>query len=187
MSDLDVDIRAVAGASYGARVAAPDTNQPTAEEPSAAAVQSGDLQASQTGPVLDPSNGVAAAQPQFRYDSFRYLYRPDYGRVVLVGQNPETGRQISQIPSQRALQLYAEQRQSELRNALSASAADGKKSQAGTNHRSFDGAKAGKGASGGGQSNLIGPAPAKAASAPSLPTPSPAFLAAAFSPVNITI
>ncbi|MET1028279.1 MAG: hypothetical protein ABWY00_13995, partial [Dongiaceae bacterium] len=40
-------------------------------------------------------------------------YKPDYGRIVLIEQSPVTGEQISQIPSQRVLELYAEQRRSE--------------------------------------------------------------------------
>ncbi|HVJ43475.1 MAG TPA: hypothetical protein VM639_18385 [Dongiaceae bacterium] len=184
MSDFDVDIRAVNGASYGARSAASDVSQPSVEDLSSSAAQ-----ASVPQPVSGSgSDTVAAIQPQFRYDSFRFLYRSDFGRIVLVDQNPETGQTVSQIPSQRALQLYAEQRQADLRNALSASAADSQ-GQAGTSHRGFTGAQTAKASVTSAQSGFIGPSTGKVASPPppTIPTPSPAFLTAAFSPVNITI
>ena len=42
----------------------------------------------------------------FRYNSFEFVYRQDIGRIVLVGQSPETGERVIQVPSEKALQAY---------------------------------------------------------------------------------
>lgn len=42
----------------------------------------------------------------FRYNSFEFIYRQDIGRIVLVGQSPETGERVVQVPSEHALRAY---------------------------------------------------------------------------------
>jgi len=43
----------------------------------------------------------------FRYNSFEFVYRQEIGRIVLVGQSPETGERVVQVPSEQALRAYA--------------------------------------------------------------------------------
>jgi hypothetical protein len=42
----------------------------------------------------------------FRYKSFQFIYRQDIGRIVLIGQSPETGERVIQVPSEHALRAY---------------------------------------------------------------------------------
>lgn len=42
----------------------------------------------------------------FRYNSFEFVYRQDIGRIVLIGQSPETGERVIQVPSEHALRAY---------------------------------------------------------------------------------
>jgi hypothetical protein len=185
MSELDLDIRAVSSASLGARSAASDANQVV---PAAATDQS---TAANTTQSVQPAIG-GSGQPSFRYDSFRFVYTPSYGRIVLIDQNPETGKAISQIPSQRALQLYADQKRAELQTELTPSAKGGAQQGQGavdSGRHEFVGQAAGQGADSGTSSRVSGQS---AASSPltlqsSTPTPPPAFLLANASPVNITI
>jgi pyruvate dehydrogenase E2 component (dihydrolipoamide acetyltransferase) len=48
------------------------------------------------------SGGVVA----LRYNSTEFVYRQDIGRIVLIGQSPETGERTIQIPSEEALRAY---------------------------------------------------------------------------------
>jgi len=57
------------------------------------------------------------------YNSIEFIYKQDYGRVVLLEQQPDTGQEIAQVPSQYRLQQYAAtiraQRRSQLQKLLS--------------------------------------------------------------------
>ena len=41
-----------------------------------------------------------------RYNSFQFIYRQDIGRIVLIGQSPETGERVIQVPSEQVLRAY---------------------------------------------------------------------------------
>lgn len=103
MSQLDLDIRAVSGAASGSRSVTPDMTGDQASSTD----QTSQAQSS------DTTHSLSANLAHYRYDSLKFAYKPDYGRIVLIEQSPVTGEQISQIPSQRVLELYAEQRRSE--------------------------------------------------------------------------
>lgn len=183
MSDFDVDIRAVSSASFGARLVASDVSQ-AASADQTNSTQSSGAQASAVAPETTGQVATSGAQPQFRYDSFRFIYRSDYGRIVLVDQNPETGKAVSQIPSQRALQLYAEQHQAELRASVSSPVGGGQTSSGLDSRGAGIGTSKNAGAAGHAAPSSTAP------TAPNLAavlTPSPAYLAQAFPPVNITI
>jgi uncharacterized FlaG/YvyC family protein len=47
-----------------------------------------------------------AAEQMFRYNSLEFVYRQDIGRIVLIGQSPETGERVVQVPSEQALRAY---------------------------------------------------------------------------------
>lgn len=113
MSDLDVDIRSVGNAAYGSRTAMADLGATQQSAPEQAAP-------SATSDNNAAASAISDSLVQFRYDSFRFVYKPDYGRIVLIDQSPMTGEPIAQIPSQRVLELYAEQRRSEAKAALMA-------------------------------------------------------------------
>jgi len=49
---------------------------------------------------------VASAGQMLRYNSFEFVYRQDIGRIVLIGQSPETGERVVQLPSEQVLQAY---------------------------------------------------------------------------------
>jgi hypothetical protein len=208
MSELDMDIRAVSSASYGARVTDSDNNpvqtqdqsslvNPTADNQSANPTTDSAYANGQTNNTSGPSSvastttsrSKAAVQPSFRYDSFRFIYRTDYGRIVLVNQNPETGMQIAQIPSQRALQIYAEQTRTEGR--VASTATGGSKVQAGTGTRpgphSHGSPQPGTG-TGLGRTASVGTGATTVSAAPhALPVSSAVFVAPTQLPVNITI
>src|SRR5688500_20229571 len=40
--------------------------------------------------------GASSAEQMFRYNSFQFIYRQDIGRIVLIGQSPETGERVIQ-------------------------------------------------------------------------------------------
>jgi hypothetical protein len=61
------------------------------------------IAATQSGQV---QSGVGSADQTFRYNSFEFIYRQDIGRIVLVGQSPETGERVIQVPSEQALRAY---------------------------------------------------------------------------------
>ena len=108
MNDLDMEIRPLSGA-LSARSGALEGMYDQAEQSSVVAIREyGENSAAAT--ASDPST--------LRYDSFRYVYKPDYGRIVLLDQDPMTGEPISQIPSQRVLELYAEQRRNEAKSSV---------------------------------------------------------------------
>ena len=53
------------------------------------------------------SNASAGSADQmFRYNSFQFIYRQDIGRIVLIGQSPETGERVIQVPSEQVLRAY---------------------------------------------------------------------------------
>ncbi len=53
-----------------------------------------------------PQAAAVNASRTFRYNSFEFIYRQDIGRIVLIGQSPETGERVIQVPSEQALQAY---------------------------------------------------------------------------------
>ena len=51
--------------------------------------------------------GAIKADEMFRYNSYQFVYRQDVGRIVLIGQSPETGERVIQVPSEQVLRAYA--------------------------------------------------------------------------------
>ena len=43
----------------------------------------------------------------FLYNSFEFVYRQDIGRILLVGQSPETGDSVVPVPSAPALRPFS--------------------------------------------------------------------------------
>jgi hypothetical protein len=177
MSELDLDIRAVTSASFGARILSSDVAQVQAAPSDTANVPS-----FVNSGATAPSQPVG--QPNFRYDSFRFVYQSDYGRIVLVDQNPETGKAVSQIPSERALRLYAEQKLADV--AQSGGSAGAVQGSTDTAHRGTVSSQAAGKATGALTSTTVAQPVVQAPAVP-VSTPSPAFTQPSVAPVNITI
>lgn len=82
---------------------------PTAVHASAAADHAtGDSRATAvpTTELAQAQTSAGNAQQVFRYNSFEFIYRQDIGRIVLIGQSPETGERVIQVPSEQALRAY---------------------------------------------------------------------------------
>lgn len=56
------------------------------------------------------------------YNSVDFVYRPEFRQLVLLDRDPSTGEQVSQIPSEYTLRLYAAV--NELRGAPEKGSAD---------------------------------------------------------------
>jgi hypothetical protein len=56
------------------------------------------------------SQAVAATQPKqtaYNYNAFEFSYRADYGKIILLQQNVETGAEVTQVPTEYHLRQYA--------------------------------------------------------------------------------
>lgn len=71
---------------------------------SAASLLSSSVAAS---PVTDAVVDSTAVVKNFRYNSFEFVYKQDFGKIVLLRQEPQTGNEIAQFPSEYYLKQYA--------------------------------------------------------------------------------
>jgi hypothetical protein len=55
--------------------------------------------------LADPGADLSVKLPL--YNSIEFVYRQDYGRIVLLEQQPDTGQEVTQVPSNYRLQQYA--------------------------------------------------------------------------------
>lgn len=51
---------------------------------------------------------VSETLQSFRYNSFEFSYRQDFGKIVLLRQKPDTGEVVQQFPSEYYLRKYAD-------------------------------------------------------------------------------
>ena len=59
--------------------------------------------------AAEPADQVVAASGQaYRYNSFEFSYRQDFGKIVLQRQRPDTGEVVQQFPSEYYLRKYAD-------------------------------------------------------------------------------
>ncbi len=47
------------------------------------------------------------AQKTFAYNAFEFSYRSDFGKIILLQQNVETGQELTQVPTEYHLRQYA--------------------------------------------------------------------------------
>jgi len=124
------------------------------------------------------SSGTDAKLPL--YNSIEFIYKQDYGKVVLLEQQPDTGQEITQVPSQYRLQQYAAtiraQRRSQLQKLLGSNEEQPQKKGA-----NFQAAAAPGTTTGAKQTGTTAPtsAPAPAPAAQAAPAPQAAPQAAA--------
>jgi hypothetical protein len=83
-ASLSLDTRVAVGAGVFA-ISAAETSAPVAEAPV----------------VATPGQKLPA------YNAFEFSYRPDYGKVILLQQNVETGQEVTQVPTEYHLRQYA--------------------------------------------------------------------------------
>ena len=85
------------------------SSAPLAVHAGAAATPSADGNQAATIAAADSARSNASAgsaDQMFRYNSFQFIYRQDIGRIVLIGQSPETGERVIQVPSEQVLRAY---------------------------------------------------------------------------------
>ena len=58
-------------------------------------------------PAAAPQAVVVNLAEKLRYNSFEFSYRQDFGKIVLLRQEPETGELVQQFPSEYFLKKYA--------------------------------------------------------------------------------
>lgn len=97
---------------------------------SAAATLSAETNGIAEAVAAQPADQVVAAGGQFyRYNSFEFSYRQDFGKIVLLRQKPDTGEVVQQFPSEYYLRKYADS-QRVARNAEDSGAAAAAKENA---------------------------------------------------------
>lgn len=96
-------LRPVTTSSASASSAPLAVHAGAAATPSAQQAQSAAVAAAEAPQVQAQA---ASADTNFRYNTFEFIYRQDIGRIVLVGQSPETGERVVQVPSEQALRAY---------------------------------------------------------------------------------
>jgi uncharacterized FlaG/YvyC family protein len=57
---------------------------------------------------LPAEQTVLSVDRSYRYNSFEFSYRQDFGKIVLIRQKPDTGELVQQFPSEYYLRKYAD-------------------------------------------------------------------------------
>ncbi len=57
---------------------------------------------------LPPSQAILSVDRTYKYNSFEFSYRQDFGKIVLLRQKPDTGEVVQQFPSEYYLRKYAD-------------------------------------------------------------------------------
>lgn len=83
-ASLSLDARVAVGAGVFV-VSQPDTSAAVAETPA----------------ITVPDQKLPA------YNGFEFTYRSDFGKIILLEQNVETGQEVTQVPTEYHLQQYA--------------------------------------------------------------------------------
>ncbi|MDQ7247151.1 hypothetical protein [Dongia sedimenti] len=82
-ASLSLDTRVAVGA--GVFVVSPEPSEPVAE-----------------------TQVISASQQKIpAYNAFEFSYRSDFGKIILLQQNVETGQEVTQIPTEYHLRQYA--------------------------------------------------------------------------------
>ena len=132
-----------------------------------------------------PTQSSAASQKVLpTYNAFQFVYRPDYGKVILLWENAETGQEVNQVPSEYHLQQYAATQRAQRQQQLA-------KLDSGSTTRSTGSVTTGRRASGGTGSVGVAPAVTPSAGAAVQAAPAPAAAVgpapAAAAPVDIKV
>jgi hypothetical protein len=60
-----------------------------------------------SAPVAETPVVTATGQKIPAYNAFEFSYRSDFGKVILLQQNVETGQEVTQVPTEYHLRQYA--------------------------------------------------------------------------------
>jgi hypothetical protein len=96
-------LRPITTSSASAGSAPSSVQASAAANPSANGAQATTVAAAESART---QTGASNAEQMFRYNSFQFIYRQDIGRIVLIGQSPETGERVIQVPSEQVLRAY---------------------------------------------------------------------------------
>jgi hypothetical protein len=61
----------------------------------------------ESAPVAPAAAAGATDQKLPAYNAYEFTYRSDFGKIILLEQNVETGQEITQVPTEYHLQQYA--------------------------------------------------------------------------------
>jgi len=123
-----------------------------------------------------PDQVVAAVAQAFRYNSFEFSYRQDFGKIVLLRLKPDTGEVVQQFPSEYYLRKYADGQRVAARSAENNGAAKSAATPEAKTQTTVTAA-----------STVSAPAPDAAPSLPSAPALPSAGVSAAAPRVDVTI
>jgi hypothetical protein len=129
---------------------------------------------------LPADQSVVSIERSYRYNSFEFSYRQDFGKIVLLRQKPDTGEVVQQFPSEYYLRKYADSQ----RVAQSA-AGEGGKGNGAAARQSVETTRAAQSAAS--QPVVSAPAPSPAPSVPSAPALPSAGSGGSASAVNLTV
>ena len=96
-------LRPITTSSASASSAPSSVQASAAANPSANGAKATTVAAAQSAHT---QTGASSAEQMLRYNSFQFIYRQDIGRIVLIGQSPETGERVIQVPSEQVLRAY---------------------------------------------------------------------------------
>ncbi|GAB2175441.1 hypothetical protein [Dongia sp. agr-C8] len=71
------------------------------------AVSAAEASPSEPQPRVITTPTQTADQKIFAYNAFEFSYRSDFGKVILLQQNVETGAEVTQVPTEYHLRQYA--------------------------------------------------------------------------------
>lgn len=131
------------------------------------------LSTDEAGTVAIPANDAKPANlaNSLRYNSFEFSYRQDFGKIVLLRQEPETGEVVQQFPSEYYLQKYAQSERAVRSQARSNESGNGGSVPDAPANQSVSSGSSGAGNSDAGVIVAASPSPApSSAPAPSLPS-----------------
>jgi hypothetical protein len=96
-------LRPITTSSASASSAPSSVQASAAASPSAGGAQAATVAAAATART---QSSASSAEQMLRYNSFQFIYRQDIGRIILIGQSPETGERVVQVPSEQVLRAY---------------------------------------------------------------------------------
>jgi hypothetical protein len=60
-----------------------------------------------SAPEPEVRTASAPVQKAFAYNAYEFSYRSDFGKIILLQQNVETGQEVTQVPTEYHLRQYA--------------------------------------------------------------------------------
>jgi hypothetical protein len=71
------------------------------------AVSTAEVSVPEPEPRVITTPTATPEQKIFAYNAFEFSYRSDFGKIILLQQNVETGQEVTQIPTEYHLRQYA--------------------------------------------------------------------------------